>query len=189
MALPAPRYITFEEYLIAETNDASTVRHEWVDGYVVAMSGATPEHGALCAAMLIALGNGLRGRGCTVRDGSTSVHVPVTRAGLRPDISVVCGETQKTVVTKNDKVLGAAITNRCVLVEVLSESTEVNDRGWKFRDYRGIPALEEYVLVSQEERRIEVYRRARGWQCDMFGAGEAVDVHGVNFEVDAIYGE
>lgn len=186
MVQPASHYVTLEEFLVEEAADSSGVRREWIDGQVYAMSGATPEHGRLCTAVLAELRAALRGR-CTVRDGSVAIHIPTTKAGLRPDASVVCGAVMKTVVEKDGKSAGEAITNPCVLVEVLSDSTEKDDRGWKFRDYRTLPSLEEYVLVAQVERRVEVFRRVASWQAEVYGAGATFVVHGVTIAVDAIY--
>lgn len=188
MGHPAPSYVSFEDFLIAEASDPSGTRREWVDGHVYAMAGATPDHGRLCAAVLSELRAALRGR-CTVRDGSVAIHIPATRAGLRPDVSVVCGAILKTVVEKNGKVEGEAITNPCIIVEVLSDSTERDDRGWKSRDYRTIGSLDEYVLVSQETRRVEVFRRSTNWNCEVFGPNEIVTLHGTSVSVDAIYDE
>lgn len=188
MGEPAPRYVSLEEFLVAEANDPSGVRREWVDGHVYAMAGATPEHGRLCGAILAELRAALRGQ-CTTRDGSVAIHIPATRAGLRPDASVVCGPIMKTVVEKNGKSEGEAISNPCVIVEVLSESTGRDDRGWKFRDYRTLQSLEEYVLVSQDTRRIEVYRRSTNWQCEVAESNATVTLHGAAISVDAIYDE
>jgi Uma2 family endonuclease len=188
MVQPASRYVTLEEFLVEEASDASGVRREWIDGQVHAMSGATPEHGRLSTAVLAELRAALRGR-CTVRDGSVAIHIPTTKAGLRPDASVVCGPVMKTVVEKDGKSAGEAVTNPCVLVEVLSESTERDDRGWKFRDYRTLPSLEEYVLVSQTERRVEVFRRATGWQAEVYESGATFVVHGASISVDRVYEE
>jgi Uma2 family endonuclease len=188
MVEPAPSYVSLEDFLVSEASDPTGVRREWVDGHVYAMAGATPEHGRLTAAVLAELRSALRGR-CTVRDGSVAVHIAPTRAGLRPDVTVVCGPIMKTVVEKNGRIEGEAITNPCVIVEVLSDNTERDDRGWRFRDYRTLSSLEEYVLVSQHERRIEVFRRATNWQPEVFGPAASVAIHGAAIDVDAIYDE
>jgi Uma2 family endonuclease len=188
MVQPASHYVTLEEFLVEEANDPSGVRREWIDGQVYAMSGATPEHGRLCTAVLAELRAALRGQ-CTVRDGSVAIHVPTTKAGLRPDASVVCGAVMKTVVEKDGKSAGEAITNPCVLVEVLSDSTERDDRGWKFRDYRTISSFDEYVLVAQTARRIEVFRRSTNWQVEAYEPGSTFVVHGASIAVDTIYDE
>jgi len=188
VGLAAPVYVSLEEFLVAEAKDPSGVRREWIDGQVFAMAGATPEHGRLCGAALSELRSALRGR-CTVRDGSVAVHIPATRAGLRPDASVICGSIMKTVVEKNGRSEGEAITNPRVILEVLSDSTERDDRGWKFRDYRTLPSLEEYVLVSQETRRIEVFRRSTNWQCEVAESSGTFVIHGAEIAVDSLYDE
>jgi Uma2 family endonuclease len=185
---PAQSYVSLEEFLVSEAADPSGVRREWVDGHVYAMAGATPEHGRITASVLAELRSALRGR-CTVRDGSVAVHIGTTRAGLRPDVTVVSGPIMKTVVEKNGRVEGEAITNPCVIVEVLSDNTERDDRGWKFRDYRTLASLEEYVLVSQHERRIEVFRRAANWQAEVYAGAQSVVIHGAAIAIDAIYDE
>jgi Uma2 family endonuclease len=186
MGQPAAKYVPFEEFLVTEANDPSGVRREWIDGVVFDMAGATPEHGRLCIAISAELRAALRGR-CSVHDGSVAIHIPTTRAGLRPDASVVCGAILKTVVEKDGKSQGEAITNPSVLVEVLSESTERDDRSWKARDYRALPSLEVYVLISQDERCIEVFRRQTGWKSEMYGRGDTFEVCGTSIGVDAIY--
>lgn len=186
MGQPATAYVSFEEFLVTEASDPSGVRREWVDGVVHAMSGATPEHGRLCIAISAELRAAFRGR-CTVHDGSVAIHIPTTRAGLRPDVSVVRGAIVKTVVEKDGKVQGEAITNPCILVEVLSESTERDDRSWKARDYRTLASLEVYVLVAQDERSIEVFRRATGWSREVYGRGESFEVRGAMIGVDTVY--
>jgi len=186
MANPVATYIGLEDFLAAEANDPSGVRHEWVDGVVYAMSGATAEHGRLCIAVSAELRASLRRR-CTVLDGSVAVHIPTTRAGLRPDVSVVCGAILKTVVEKEGKVLGEAITNPSIVVEVLSASTERDDRTWKARDYRTLGSLAVYMLVSQDDRVIEVFRRETGWSREVYGAGATFEVLGASLAVDAVY--
>jgi Uma2 family endonuclease len=185
---PTHRYVSLEEFLADEASDPSGVRREWIDGQVYAMSGATPEHGRLCTAVLAELRRALRGS-CTVRDGSVAVHIPTTKAGLRTDATVVCGAVMKTVVEKDGKSAGEAITNPCVIVEVLSDTTERDDRGWKFRDYRTLPSLEEYVLVDQSARKIEVFRRTSSWNGEAYTSGSAFEVHGATIAVDDIYDE
>lgn len=187
MADPAQRYVSLEDFLISEAADASGVRREWVDGHVYAMAGASPEHGRLVANVVAELRGALRGT-CSVRDGSVAVHIAATRAGLRPDVTVICGPMTKTVVEKNGRIEGEAITNPCVIVEVLSETTERDDRGWKFRDYRTLASLEDYVLVSQHTRRIEIFRRADGWAAEAISSGR-VRIRDTEISIDAIYDE
>jgi Uma2 family endonuclease len=73
-------------------------------------------------------------------------------------------------------------------VEVFSESTERYDRDGKFQAYKRLSSLQEYVFVSQDEKRIEVYRLAQGaWIVETSGAGGSVTIHGARIEVDAVY--
>ena len=84
--------------------------------------------------------------------------------------------------------MGDAITNPRVVVEVLSKSTEARDRTERFSLFLQLESLEEYVLVSQDERRIEVRRRSgRNWSTESRTAGERISIHGLEIAVDAIY--
>jgi Uma2 family endonuclease len=175
--------MTHAEYLAAEA--VAAVRHEYLDGEVWDMAGGTIEHGAIAAAIAGDLRAGLRGKPC--RTFSSDVRIQVLDTGLTtyPDLSVVCGRVE-TAADDPD-----AITNPIVLVEVLSDSTEAYDRGAKAAHYRRIPSLREYVLVSQSEPRIEVFRRIEGgrWELHEARAGEtiALDSLGVRIDVAAIY--
>ena len=113
------------------------------------------------------------------------LHVAETKFSTYADAVVVCGPLATYRVAK----LGEAIVNPTLLVEVLSESTEKYDRGEKVAHYMKIAAMQEYVLVSQEERRIEVFRRPeRGhWAFDVAKAGESLTLHGRAISVDAVY--
>jgi Uma2 family endonuclease len=97
------------------------------------------------------------------------VRVLATGRSTYPDATVVCGPIEGDPGDPS----GATITNPTLLVEVLSPSTEEDDRGDKWRDYQQIPSLREYVLVSQKEQRVERYRRlaSGSWQYDEVTAG------------------
>jgi Uma2 family endonuclease len=83
--------------------------------------------------------------------------------------------------------LGQAVTNPIVIIEVLSESTERYDRDGKFQLYRQIASLREYVLIAQDARRIEVFRREQAWHGEVAGPGDAIRIHGAVVEVDRVY--
>jgi Uma2 family endonuclease len=112
------------------------------------------------------------------------------RLSTYADASVVCGTLETKNVKKGGRSLGEAITNPVVIVEVLSEATERYDRDAKFQAYKHLPSMQEYVLLSQEEPRIEVYRRGdrEPWTCETAGPGAAVTVHGAAIRVDDVYG-
>lgn len=176
-------HLSYAEYVAAER--AGSVRHEFLRGVVTAMAGGTPEHGALAAAVIREIGAALRGKPCRVYSSDVRVRVTETDLSTYPDASVVCGQL-RTAPEDPD-----AISNPAVLIEVLSPSTEAHDRGAKWAHYRRITSLREYVLVAQDEPRIEVYRRNEQGRWELYEAsrGERVAVEslGLALEVDRVY--
>ena len=152
-AQPQPR-LTPEQYL--ELERAAEFRHEYYNGRMCAMAGASYRHTKIIGNIAAALHDLFRGRPCDVL--TTDLRTCVSPDGLYtyPDIVVVCGEP-RFLDTQADTLL-----NTVVIVEVLSPSTEAYDRGLKFAQYRKLESLQEYVLVSQAEPRVEVYRRQTG---------------------------
>lgn len=179
--------MSFEDYFELEIAAPET-KHEWSNGVVYAMSRGSIEHGRLTARMTAILSR-LRAGGCEVYAAGTPLYVDAARLSTYADALLVCGMVERKVAMKNGRALGEAVTNPIVIVEVLSESTERYDRDGKFQAYKQIPSLEEYVLVSQEPGRIEVYRRADDdWTCEVADAGGSVTIHGVAVSVDDVYG-
>lgn len=177
----------FEDFLAAEQDDE--IRHEWLDGVVYAMAGGSVEHGRL-ATRMTALLSAKRVEGCTVLSSDVMVYVRETNLATYPDGSVVCGSLDVERVVRNGKVIGEAITNPTVLIEVLSESTESYDRGEKFAHYMRLPSLQAYVLVAQDRPRVEVFVRPEGrghWGHHLAGAGEHITLLGQDLPVDEIY--
>jgi Uma2 family endonuclease len=182
MTAPAHRIrYTYAEYLALE--DSSNVKHEFLDGQIYALAGGTPEHAALAAPVIGLLFAGLRGGRCRTYDADLRVRTP-TGLSTYPDVTVVCGPTER------DRGDGQAVTNPTLIVEVLSRSTEEYDRGDKFEHYRSMPTLEQYVLVSHRERRLEIWTRtADGWTSASAGEGEIVPLAsiGASLAVHDIY--
>lgn len=87
------------------------------------------------------------------------------------DLSVVCGERETFTVRKNGRSLGQAVTNPAIIVEALSEATERYDRDGKFQAYKQLASLREYILVAQDRRSIEVFRRAEEWRGEVATEG------------------
>lgn len=174
--------MSYAEYLAAEA--ASPVKHEFLRGDVFAMAGGTPEHGRLAANMIYELRRALEGRPCVVLTSDVRVRIRATDRSTYPDVSVVCGRIEPAADDPD------AIGNPVVIVEVLSDSTEADDRGEKFAHYRRLPSLVEYVLVSQRAPRIEVYRReGNRWALTEAAAGESLTLEsiGASIAVDAVY--
>jgi Uma2 family endonuclease len=175
-------HYSLEEYLRLE--EYSNVKHEYLDGQIYAMAGGTPEHGALAVRLTARLLEQLRGRRCSVYSSDVRVRVAVTGLDTYPDASVVCGHEQRDAQDRN------ALTNPIVLAEVLSPSTEEYDRGEKLTHYKHIASLQEVVLVSHGERRVEVCRReGQSWRVLTWGAGETARLEsiGCTIEIDELY--
>lgn len=142
---------TEDEYLAHELG--TEAKHELINGAIVAMAGASREHNAIVGNIVGLLRALLKQRRCLVFPSDQRVHVEATGLFTYPDVSVACDDLRFHPKNRD------TLLNPCVLVEVLSDSTEAYDRGAKFAHYRAIPSLQEYVLVSQHEHKIEHYRR------------------------------
>ncbi|MDC3979408.1 Uma2 family endonuclease [Polyangium jinanense] len=145
------KLVTFAEYIAFE--ESVEEKHEYRNGKIVAMPEKTLEHGLIAGHVSFSLGNQLEGQRCIIFGSQVRFRVLATGLATYPDVSVVCDKLERDPEHQH------TLTNPIVLVEVLSPSTEAYDRGDKFYDYKQIPTLKEYVLVSSERRRIEVFRR------------------------------
>ena len=121
-----------------------------------AMSGGSYRHAQVVGNLYFELRTALAGSGCSTTANDVRLRVSPDRYYAYPDLITVCGEVQ-FADDERDTVLNPAL-----VIEVLSPSTERFDRGFKFARYRSIPSLQEYVLVSQSEPHVEVFRRAPG---------------------------
>ncbi len=147
--------MTEEEYLAFER--ASDEKHEYLDGHIYAMAGASMNHGWIVGDTFGSLRQQLRGGSCRAITNDLRVRVVASRLNTYPDIVVICGEPQLT-----DDHLDTLL-NPTVLIEVLSPSTASHDRGTKWYHYQHIESLQEYVLIAQDSPRIEHYvRQANG---------------------------
>lgn len=148
-------YFTPQEYL--DLDRQSERKSEYIDGQIVAMTGASRAHNLIVTNIVRELSLQLKGRPCELYASDMKVRVPSTGDYAYPDAVVVCGKPQF-----EDSHVDILI-NPTLIVEVLSDSTESYDRGKKFRNYRSIKSLVEYVLVAQDDCRIEQFvRRPNG---------------------------
>jgi Uma2 family endonuclease len=150
---------SYAEYLAYERD--SGMKHEYDDGEIVAMAGGSRRHNALASRVSAAL-ESARKPGCVAFQSDQRIRVLKTGKASYPDASMVCGEIAGDPSDPDS----STITNPALIVEVLSPSTEADDRGDKWQHYQLIPSLQEYVLVSQSHARIERYRRlaSGGWE-------------------------
>lgn len=185
MVRPASLYLSYEDFL--DTERTSDLKHEWLDGVVYAMAGGSIEHARLAANMTAALKQALVT--CEVFSSDVMLFVRATKLSTYADVAVVCGAVESQKVERDGRTLGEALLNPTVIVEVLSDSTEDYDRGEKFHHYMMIPSLQNYVLISQDEAKIEVFRRPeRGrWDHGVTRAGETLVIAGRTIRVDDVY--
>ncbi|MEL6298045.1 MAG: Uma2 family endonuclease [Pseudomonadota bacterium] len=181
MAYPkrSDELVTVDEYLAGEASSA--VRHEFVDGLIYAMAGATEAHIVIAANLTAAL---------TVRAPDASRVFPsdmkvefrndeVSRF-YYPDVVVACGEHDNARDRRSDPRL---------IIEVLSPSTERADRSEKFEIYKQLETMGEYVLVDQVRKQVEVFRRANNWQREVYLPDQAIQLEsvGVKLTFDEVY--
>lgn len=148
-ALPVPRF-SVEEYL--ELDRSAEVQSEFHDGVMFPITAVTWERSEINGSVWSKLKTALRGKPCKVASAAVRVRVRPSKFVI-PDLMIVCGEPAFA-----DKVRDT-VTNPRVIVEILSPSTADYDYGEKFILYRGLPSFEEYLLVSQDHARVEVFRK------------------------------
>lgn len=168
MALAAVQaHFTPEEYLALERK--AEYRSEYIDGEIIAMSGASREHNLVSGNVFGELRNQLKGRPCEAYINDMRLGVDLARHYTYPDVAVVCGEPEFA----DDQF--DTLLNPTVLVEVLSPSTEDYDRGRKFARYRALGTLMDYVLVAQDQMHVEHFTRdGMRWTLTELGEPDAV---------------
>ena len=178
-----PKRATYAEYLAIELK--TNLRHEYVDGEIRAMSGGTLRHCKLRTNLTGLLNSSLGDGPCQVYDSDLKIFVDSVRLATYPDAAIICGPLETHPEDKN------AVTNPRVLLEVLSPSTESWDRGGKFLSYQEIPSLQEYLLLSPDEPRVERYTRQEdgSWRYQRYGAGDTVPIEaaGVELPLERLY--
>jgi Uma2 family endonuclease len=147
-------FLTANDYLAWERQQET--RHEYLEGQIFAMTGASRAHNMLCANILASLHGQLRGKPCEIYVNDMRVKVSETGMYTYPDLVAACGEPRF-----EDQAVDTLL-NPVLIIEVLSDSTERYDRGAKFTHYRSVESLKEYLLVSQNECRVEHYVRQPG---------------------------
>ena len=157
--------ISIDEYL--EMENASSEKHEYYQGEIFAISGAKVPHNIIATNLVVALTIKLKGKSCRPFNSDQRIHVEANTLFTYPDISIICGD----IITRNNDDYN--VLNPTVLIEVLSRSTKNYDRGKKFKLYRDIPTLREYVLVDSESIHIEIFRLNANnhWELEEYNKG------------------
>lgn len=175
---PKPN-LTEEEYLAIER--ATEFKSEYIDGYIVAMVGASEPHNLIVTNSVRELSSQLKGRDCTVYSNDMRIDLRERKLFAYPDVVVVCGEPDLVADDFQDN-----LRNPVVIIEVLSQSTERYDRGLKFFKYRRIDTLEEYVLIAQDRTLVEHYvRQASGdWlMSEAFGLDATIHLSAIGCDL------
>jgi len=139
-------YLSAEAYLASELT--AQVKHEYADGRVFAMTGTSKNHNLITLNLAAAIRSPARADGCQVYFADLKVRIDTVF--YYPDVVVECGKQPGE---------SHVVDYPCLVAEVLSPSTEAIDRGEKFLNYRKLPSLLGYLLVSQTRRQVELFRR------------------------------
>jgi Uma2 family endonuclease len=174
IANPKLEFLAAEEYLAQEQN--RTVKHEYIDGQVYAMAGASDNHVTIALNTAALLRNHLRGSGCRVFISDMKAHIESLNIYYYPDVLVTCDERDKENKTYK--------RYPRLIVEVLSPSTEAFDRGDKFVDYQRIETFQDYVLISTSRQRVDHFHRdGRGqWSLQSYTYDQKVVIESLGFE-------
>jgi Uma2 family endonuclease len=167
------KFLTVEDYLKAE--ESSDIRHEYVDGEVFAMAGAREEHNLIVTNIIALLRPHLRGTPCRAFVSDMKVKVKVRKADIfyYPDLLVTCEQNDKERYFK---------TSPTLIVEVLSNSTKTIDKREKRINYQSIESLQEYILVSQDKIKVEVYRQdgQGNWLLEILGKDDKIRLDSID---------
>lgn len=161
---PEPLFMSWEEYLAFE--EQSPYRHEYINGAVYAMSGGSLAHNRIAQQLVVAFRSHLRGGPCEpfFLEAKLEIRAGRDRIMYYPDAMVSCRPEDRTEqIVRNPK----------LVIEILSKSTQHIDRREKAMIYQRVDAIEEYVLIAQNQPRIVVHRRAEDWRPMLYSGLEA----------------
>jgi Uma2 family endonuclease len=158
-------------------------KHEYIDGQIYAMSGGSVNHSRIAVRLTTLCANHLESSSCETGNSDLRVNIAGTSNYTYPDASVTCDDRDKTTTQY--------ITYPCLIVEVLSSSTESYDRGGKFRMYRHNPVLTDYLLVSSTSIEIDLYHKndIGEWIIINYQAGDTIELKSINlsFPIEQLY--
>jgi Uma2 family endonuclease len=174
-------HLTPEEYFTWEEQQLE--KHELIDGQVYAMTGGSVNHSRIAIRFATMVDTHLDASSCITGNSDLRVNIVGTNNYTYPDISVTCDDRDKTTTQY--------ITYPCLIIEVLSKTTEAYDRGGKFRMYQNNPVLKDYLLVSSTAMEIDLYHKndAGQWMIINYGEGDTIELKSINlsFPIEQIY--
>ena len=161
----------------------SGIKYEYHDGWIYAMAGGSLAHGRIALNTQILLDTALAEASCWVHNSDLAVRLSLSEYRF-PDVTVSCDARDQP---RRDR---TEVQAPRVIVEVLSDSTEQEDRTPKFALYRACPSVQEYVLIATEHQGVEVYHRTeQGWVYQDYGPGSSVALESIDVRlpVDQLY--
>jgi Uma2 family endonuclease len=166
--------LTYSEYLAYE--QASLKKHEFINGQAYSMAGASEDHNVISSNLVALIRPHLRGKPCRVFSSDMKLTIAAANnATYYPDVMVVCDRTDSDPYVKQKPRL---------LIEVLSPSTAMLDRREKLFNYQKLESLQEYVMVSQSEIKVELYRRdPEGWLVQTLSMGESLQLQSIDLAI------
>ncbi|MBD2694885.1 Uma2 family endonuclease [Anabaena catenula] len=174
-------HLTPEEYFTWEEQQLE--KHELIDGQVYAMTGGSVNHSRIAIRFTTMVDTHLDASSCITGNSDLRVNIVGTNNYTYPDVSVTCDDRDKTTTQH--------ITYPCLIVEVLSKTTEAYDRGGKFRMYQNNPVLKDYLLVSSTAIEIDLYHKndAGQWMIINYGEGDTIELKSINlsFPIEQVY--
>ena len=177
MFQPAPQ-CRFDASAYLDWEAQQTDKHEYLDGEVFAMAGASDAHVTLALNLAVALRTHLRGGPCSVFISDMKLRVEADNASFYPDLFVTCAEADRTQPLHK--------STPTLVAEVLSPSTSAYDRGAKFAAYRKLPSLREYLLIDPERTSVDLFRRNETGQWVLFpheAAGDMLELASVGLRL------
>jgi Uma2 family endonuclease len=175
-----PRF-TPEEYFAWEEKQLE--KHEYIDGEVYAMSGGSVNHGRIAIKFTAMFDAHLDNSSCITGNSDIKLNIADINNYTYPDASVTCDDRDKTT--------SQYFTYPCLIVEVLSDSTEAYDRGGKFRMYRNNPVLQDYLLVSSTKIEMDLYHKkdTGEWIIINYKEGDTIELKSINlsFPIEQVY--
>ncbi|MCB1876212.1 MAG: Uma2 family endonuclease [Chromatiales bacterium] len=181
-SLRKPDLLSLNDYLDGELH--SELRHEFVDGRVYAMAGASERHNRIAGNVFFRLRSRSGGGPCGVYISDMKIRVDAANVCYYPDVALVCEPDDDDPYLKRKP---------CLIAEVLSPTTEATDRREKWAVYESIPSLRYYLLIASEQRRVEYFARVPGgeWEIATLDGDEVLTVscpgYGGLLTLDEIY--
>jgi len=177
-------YISPEQYLLVER--AAEIKHEYHDGKVIVMSGASPAHNDIAYTINRIIAPFLYGKGCKLYGSDFRIHIPEKELFTYPDFSIVCGKAETAEIYTDN------LTNPAIIIEILSPSTQDYCRGTKFNLYRSIKTLKEYILIDSSSVSVESFVRQQenSWNLTEFkqlSDSFVISTIGLSMDVKDIY--